>query len=107
MCGVVGTFDLSGEPASATVIKRMTDVIAHRGPDGEGAWVDGAVDPSPLPVRAPMRHDVGHALYDGCGGGFAGEIKGADDAAHDGSGRLTSCGRDLTGDYSDAGLFQV
>src|ERR1700687_2047921 len=43
MCGIAGTFDLSGAPASAAVVKRMTDVIAHRGPDGEGVWVDGAV----------------------------------------------------------------
>jgi asparagine synthase (glutamine-hydrolysing) len=43
MCGIAGTFDLTGAPASAAIVKRMTDIIAHRGPDGEGVWVDGAV----------------------------------------------------------------
>jgi asparagine synthase (glutamine-hydrolysing) len=43
MCGIAGSFDLSGAPSSAAIVKRMTDVIAHRGPDGEGVWVDGAV----------------------------------------------------------------
>lgn len=42
MCGIAGTFDLSGTPASPAVVQRMTDAIAHRGPDGEGVWVEGA-----------------------------------------------------------------
>ncbi len=41
MCGIIGTFDLGGKPASATILKLMTDSIAHRGPDGEGHYVDG------------------------------------------------------------------
>ena len=43
MCGIAGTFDIRGAPASAAIIKRMTDAIAHRGPDGEGVWVEAAV----------------------------------------------------------------
>jgi asparagine synthase (glutamine-hydrolysing) len=43
MCGIAGTFDLSGAPASVAVVRRMTDAVAHRGPDGEGVWVEGAV----------------------------------------------------------------
>lgn len=33
----------AGEPASLVLLKKMTDAIAHRGPDGEGHWVDGSV----------------------------------------------------------------
>ena len=43
MCGIAGIINLSGEPASFVTIKRMTDAIIHRGPDGEGQWVEGPV----------------------------------------------------------------
>ena len=43
MCGVAGYMNLAGEPASPVLVKKMTDAIAHRGPDGEGHWVDGPV----------------------------------------------------------------
>ncbi len=40
MCGIAGyiNFDTS-KPASQEVLKKMTDIIAHRGPDGEGFHV--------------------------------------------------------------------
>lgn len=43
MCGITGIVHLDGAPASATLLRRMTDSIAHRGPDGEGHYLDGAV----------------------------------------------------------------
>lgn len=43
MCGIVGLVNLNQEPASAVLIRKMTDKIAHRGPDGEGQYVDGPV----------------------------------------------------------------
>jgi asparagine synthase (glutamine-hydrolysing) len=43
MCGIAGYINLDGAPASAVILKKMTDVIAHRGPDGEGQWVEGNV----------------------------------------------------------------
>ena len=43
MCGIVGIFDTSGAPASSGALKRMTDVVAHRGPDGEGQYTFGPV----------------------------------------------------------------
>ena len=42
MCGIAGIFNLDGEPASPVILKRMTDAIAHRGPDGEGFYTDGS-----------------------------------------------------------------
>lgn len=42
MCGIAGLYDLHGRPAATAVVQRMTDAIAHRGPDGEGVWVEGA-----------------------------------------------------------------
>lgn len=41
MCGITGIIHLNGAPASPVALKRMTDVISHRGPDGEGQYVDG------------------------------------------------------------------
>jgi asparagine synthase (glutamine-hydrolysing) len=43
MCGIAGIVGLDGEPAPPEVLRRMTEVIAHRGPDGSGIHVDGPV----------------------------------------------------------------
>lgn len=43
MCGIVGVCNLDGKPVATSLIKRMTDIIAHRGPDGEGHYTDGPV----------------------------------------------------------------
>lgn len=43
MCGIAGVVHLNGDAVSPVVLKRMTDAIAHRGPDGEGQWIEGNV----------------------------------------------------------------
>jgi asparagine synthase (glutamine-hydrolysing) len=43
MCGIAGVVDTGGAPVSRAVLEAMTRVQAHRGPDGEGFFVDGAV----------------------------------------------------------------
>jgi len=43
MCGIAGIFNLNGVPASPVVLRRMTDAIAHRGPDGEGFYTDSFI----------------------------------------------------------------
>jgi asparagine synthase (glutamine-hydrolysing) len=40
MCGIAGLINFDGAPVSPVILKKMTDAIAHRGPDGEGQWVD-------------------------------------------------------------------
>jgi asparagine synthase (glutamine-hydrolysing) len=40
MCGICGIFDLSGKPINRDVLARMGSAIRHRGPDGEGEFVD-------------------------------------------------------------------
>ena len=35
MCGIAGILHRDGRPASITALTAMTDIIAHRGPDGE------------------------------------------------------------------------
>lgn len=42
MCGICGIFNFSGSPSltvSHNVIKQMTNVITHRGPDDEGIYI--------------------------------------------------------------------
>ncbi|MFN3724739.1 MAG: asparagine synthase (glutamine-hydrolyzing) [Allosphingosinicella sp.] len=43
MCGIAGLLNLDGAPVSPAVLTRMTDAIAHRGPDGQGHWIEGNV----------------------------------------------------------------
>ena len=43
MCGLTGVFDTTGAPVSMTSLRRMTDCVAHRGPDGEGHFAFGPV----------------------------------------------------------------
>lgn len=43
MCGIAGIFNLNGSPVSLILLKKMTDAIAHRGPDGEGFYADGFI----------------------------------------------------------------
>jgi asparagine synthase (glutamine-hydrolysing) len=43
MCGIAGVLYFDGTAAQPEILKPMTDVIAHRGPDGEGIYTSGAV----------------------------------------------------------------
>ncbi len=43
MCGIAGLIQLDGAPVARDVLQGMTDAIAHRGPDGEGAWLEGNI----------------------------------------------------------------
>lgn len=43
MCGIAGIFKLKGNPVSNQEVKKMTDALAHRGPDGEGIFIDNNV----------------------------------------------------------------
>ena len=40
MCGIAGIFNLDGQPVSYNLIMAMNNALAHRGPDGEGVYID-------------------------------------------------------------------
>ena len=40
MCGIAGIFNLDQSPVSVATIKAMTNSLAHRGPDGEGHYIE-------------------------------------------------------------------
>jgi asparagine synthase (glutamine-hydrolysing) len=39
MCGIAGVLHRDGTPVDERLVRRMTDILAHRGPDGEGFYV--------------------------------------------------------------------
>jgi len=41
--GIAGIYNLDGQPVDRALLTRMTDAIAHRGPDGIRHWVSGEV----------------------------------------------------------------
>jgi asparagine synthase (glutamine-hydrolysing) len=43
MCGIAGILNLDGRDVDRAVLSRMTDVLAHRGPDAGEIWHDGAI----------------------------------------------------------------
>ncbi len=43
MCGILGVFNLNGEPFALNNLKQMAETIAHRGPDGDGYFVDNQI----------------------------------------------------------------
>lgn len=43
MCGVTGLIYTNNAPVSPVILQKMTDSLAHRGPDGEGHWIEGNV----------------------------------------------------------------
>ncbi|MDX6511607.1 MAG: hypothetical protein QOE36_1111, partial [Gaiellaceae bacterium] len=68
MCGIAGIWERSGKPADRAALERMAAILHHRGPDGSGIHVDGAlglanrrlaiVDPTPAgdqPMGLPER----------------------------------------------------
>jgi asparagine synthase (glutamine-hydrolysing) len=76
MCGIVGQLNFDKSPVSRTVLKKMTDVIAHRGPDGEGHWIEESIglghrrlsiiDPSPAGQQPMVTSDSRFVLtYNG------------------------------------------
>jgi asparagine synthase (glutamine-hydrolysing) len=40
MCGITGIFKINKQPVSQQEVKSLTNALAHRGPDGEGIYVD-------------------------------------------------------------------
>jgi asparagine synthase (glutamine-hydrolysing) len=43
MCGIAGILNFHDQPVTPGIINKMTDSLAHRGPDADGFWSEGAV----------------------------------------------------------------
>ncbi|MEW6405228.1 MAG: asparagine synthase (glutamine-hydrolyzing) [Chloroflexota bacterium] len=44
MCGIAGLWNLNGEPVYLSILARFTDSLAHRGPDGNGFYIDSVAN---------------------------------------------------------------
>src|SRR5580692_4649981 len=42
MCGISGILSADARRITTERLNKMTTAIAHRGPDGEGAWISGS-----------------------------------------------------------------
>lgn len=71
MCGICGVVRLDGQAVAPNAVAKMSAAVAHRGPDGDGVWTDGAVglghrrlaiiDLSPT-GHQPMTNETGDVL---------------------------------------------
>ena len=43
MCGITGMLNFDGRPIEQGLLGTMTHALSHRGPDGQGLHIDGAV----------------------------------------------------------------
>ena len=43
MCGIAGIYNLNRQAVEKQHVQRMADVLAHRGPDSDGVYVDGQI----------------------------------------------------------------
>jgi asparagine synthase (glutamine-hydrolysing) len=76
MSGLAGIYNLDGRPVDPALLRRMTERIAHRGPDGVGYWIDGPVGlghrmlhttPESLQEKQPLLDETGKLclVFDG------------------------------------------
>jgi asparagine synthase (glutamine-hydrolysing) len=60
MCGIAGYIDKSGAAATLTRIDHMTDLVAHRGPDGRGTYLAGSLALGHRRLAILDLSDLGH-----------------------------------------------
>lgn len=75
MSGIVGIWNLDGRPVEKSLLSKLSATIVHRGPDGEGMWIQGPVGlacqlfrvtPESLKETQPLVHSSGTVIvFDG------------------------------------------
>lgn len=55
MCGICGKITFNAGEIDRNIIQRMTDALAHRGPDEEGVYLSGGMSQN-SPVRVALGH---------------------------------------------------
>lgn len=78
MCGIAGYIATNDAGVSSELIQRMTDAVAHRGPDGTGTWLSGKVALGHRRLSILDLSDMGHQpmadAESGCVISYNGEI---------------------------------
>jgi asparagine synthase (glutamine-hydrolysing) len=78
MCGIAGIVNFRGEPVEQAEIEHLTNLVAHRGPDGAGYWFSAEhnvafghrrlaiIDPGPGGYQPMLSRDGRHVIvYNG------------------------------------------
>jgi asparagine synthase (glutamine-hydrolysing) len=78
MCGIAGIVNIDGRAVEPAAISRLTDLLAHRGPDGDGHWFSAErnvalghrrlaiIDPGPGGYQPMLSEDQRHVIvYNG------------------------------------------
>ncbi|MFC1500044.1 asparagine synthase (glutamine-hydrolyzing) [Candidatus Zixiibacteriota bacterium] len=75
MSGIAGIWHLDGKPVDPGILSRMSETLAHRGPDADGMWIEGSVGlctrlfritPESADEIQPFVHNSGVAIvFDG------------------------------------------
>jgi asparagine synthase (glutamine-hydrolysing) len=78
MCGIAGIVEIGGKAVEPSDISRLTDLLAHRGPDGTGIWFSAdrnvalahrrlaIIDPGPTGYQPMLSADGRHVItYNG------------------------------------------
>ena len=56
MCGIYGILNFEGEPVSKEVLRRMGEVLRHRGPDDEGSYINAKRKMQNVKCRVGLGH---------------------------------------------------
>ena len=67
MSGIVGIVQLNGSPVDRTLLRRLVDLMAFRGPDAQGTWQNGQVVLGHALLRTSFEseHEQGPCSLDG------------------------------------------
>ena len=60
MCGIAGVFHRDGRAADRGMVAAMSAALIHRGPDGDGAWLDQSVGLAHRRLAIRDLSDAGH-----------------------------------------------
>lgn len=65
MCGISGIFNFNSSPVSEQSIRKMNELIHHRGPDGEGFYINGNIGIGNTRLAIiDLRHTADQPMYD-------------------------------------------
>ncbi len=65
MSGILALWNLDGRPIDRRLLRRLTDVVAHRGPDGTGLWIgEAAGAPGSVALGHRMLHSTQESLLE-------------------------------------------
>ncbi len=102
MSGIVGILRLDGAPVDAALLRRMTEFLAFRAPDGSGVWSEGVVGLGHALLRTTVEDERQPGTLDG-------QLWITADARIDGQeelrGKLEAKGRAVAASATDAELI--